>query len=136
MANGIRKVITLNPKNPKEKAILEVLDKQYNYAEFIRNVLYEYIINNNILHHGNGVTIPLPHHDNTMTTPLPSCDNTMHMVLPHDDNTMHTSLQHDDNSKNEFLINISDLEDTDANITIPATEDPSQNALDFLKNSF
>lgn len=125
MANGIRKVITLNPKNPKEKAILEVLDKQYNYAEFIRNVLYEYITNNNILHHGNSIVIPLPHDDNTMTIPLSSCDN-----------TIHTSLQHDDNSKNEFLINISDLEDTDANITIPATEDPSQNAFDFLKNSF
>ena len=124
MANGLRKVITLNPKNPKEKAILEVLDNQYNYAEFIRNVLYEYIINNNILHHDNSITTPLSYHDTTITTPL-----------SHNDNSIQTSLSHDDN-KDNFLIDVSALEDIAAKMDLSEQEDPSKNALDFLKNSF
>lgn len=125
MANGLRKVIILNPKRPKEKAILDVLDKQDNYAEFIRNVLYQYITNNNASNHDNTMHIVLPHYDNTICTPL-SCN----------DNTMHISLPYDDNDKNNFLINVSDVEDENVNINLSEKENPEQNALDFLKNSF
>lgn len=132
MAKGLRKTIILNPDNPKEKAILDALDKQYNYSEFIKDVLY-----NKILHDGNCITIPLPYHDNTMVIPLSHNGNTMITELSSCDNHIITSLPHDDNdNKNEFLININDLDDTNVNIDLSEQEDPGKNALDFLKNSF
>lgn len=123
MAKGLRKTVILNPDNPKDKKILEELDKQYNYGEFIRNVLYEHILNNNILHDGNGITTPLPYHDNTMIIPLSHNDNTIITPLPSCDNK-------------DFLIDIGNISDEDASINMQVTEDPSKNALDFLKNSF
>lgn len=42
MAKGKRKTIILNEDNPKEKIILELLEKQYNASEFIKDILYDY----------------------------------------------------------------------------------------------
>lgn len=126
MAKGLKKVITLNPDNPRDKKILDELDKQYNYAEFIRYALYERITNNNILHDGNSVATPLPYHNDTIVIPLSHSGNTVTTPLPHDDNE----------KRNDFLINLNELDDANIDINASTDEDPSQNALDFLKNSF
>lgn len=122
MAKGLRKTIILNPDNPKEKAILDKLDEQYNYSEFIKDALSNYIKNNNNLHDDNSMIIQLPHNDNIITTQLSSNDNTIITPLPHDDN--------------KFLIDVNKIADSDVNINISESEDPNKNALDFLTNSF
>lgn len=122
MARGLRKTIILNPDNPKEKAILDELDKQYNYSEYIKNVLFYCIKNNNNLHDDNSMVIQLPHNDNKMVTQLPLNDNEITTLLSHDDN--------------KFLIDVNKISDADVNINISESEDPNKNALDFLTNSF
>ena len=126
MAKGKRKTIILNPDNPKEKVILDLLEQQYNASEFIKDLLFNYIQkqNNNNLHDDNTMIIQLPHDDNLMTN-----------VLPHDDNTIATPLSHNDNAHNSnFFIDLNKVSDTDVEINASASEDPNKNALDFLKN--
>lgn len=126
MAKGKRKTIILNEENPKEKAILDLLEQQYNASEFIKDLLFNYIQkqNNNNLHD-----------DNTMVTPLPHNDNSMVNVLSYDDNCITTSLPHDDNAHNSnFIIDLKNVSDADAEINASAQEDPMKNALDFLKS--
>ena len=125
MAKGKRKTIILNPDNPKEKLILDLLEQQYNASEFIKDLLFNYIQNqnNNNLHDDNTMITQLPHDDNTITTPLSMNDNTMITSLPHGDNT-------------SFLIDINKISGADVEINTSAPEDPNKNALDFLKNSF
>lgn len=121
MPKGERKTIILNPDNPKEKLILDMLKEQYNASEFIKNILYHYVTNN--LHNDNSITTQLPHNDNKMI-----------IQLPHDDNSIINQLSHNDNSN--LLIDIDKVSDTDADIDASVPDDPSKNALDFLKNSF
>lgn len=132
MAKGERKTIILNPDNPKEKLILDMLKEQYNASEFIKNILYHYVTSN--LHDGNSITTQLPHNDNKMIIQLPHDDNSIINQLSHNDNEMITSLSHNDNSN--LLIDIDKVSDTDADIDASVPDDPSKNALDFLKNSF
>lgn len=139
MAKGKRKTIILNPDNPKEKLILDLLEQQYNASEFIKDLLFNYIQdkNNNILHDGNTIITPLSHNDNLMTNVLPYNDNTITTQLPLNDNAMTTPLSHDDNAHNSnFFIDLNKVSDADIEINASASEDPNKNALDFLKNSF
>ena len=123
MAKGKRKTIILNPNNPKEKLVLDLLEQQYNASEFIKDLLFNYAqnLNNNSLHDGNAITNVLPHNDNAITTQLSSNDNTMITSLPHDDNS-------------NFFIDLNKVSDTDVEINASVSEDPTQNALDFLKS--
>lgn len=136
MAKGKRKTIILNEENPKEKAILDLLEQQYNASEFIKDLLFNYIqSNNNILHDDNTMITPLSHNDNTMTNVLPYNDNTITTQLSSNDNTMTTSLSHDDNAHNsKFFIDLNKISDADVEINASASEDPNKNALDFLKS--
>lgn len=136
MAKGKRKTIILNSDNPKEKLILDLLEQQYNASEFIKDLLFNYIQDkdNNILHDGNTIITPLSHNDNSMTNVLPYNDNTIINQLSSNDNTITTQLSHDGNSK--FQIDLNKVSDTDAFISTSVSEDPNQNALDFLKNGF
>lgn len=123
MAKGVRKTIILNENNPKEKLILDELGKQYNYSEFIKDALFSYIKNNNNLHDDNLMINELSHNDNKMVMQLPLNDNSMTIQLPHDD-------------KSNFMIDLDNIDDKDAKINTSTDEDPSKNALDFLRNSF
>lgn len=137
MAKGKRKTIILNEENPKEKAILDLLEQQYNASEFIKDLLFNYIQkqNNNNLHDDNTMIIPLPHNDNTMTNVLSHDDNTITTPLSMNDNTIITQLPHDDNAHNSnFFIDLNKVSDADIEINASASEDPNKNALDFLKN--
>lgn len=126
MAKGKRKTIILNEENPKEKAILDLLEQQYNASEFIKDLLFNYIQkqNNNNLHDDNSMVNVLPRDDNYITTSLPLNDNIMTTPLSHDDNA------HNSN----FIIDLNNVPDADAEINASVQEDPNKNALDFLKN--
>lgn len=132
MSKGERKTIILNPDNPKEKLILDLLAEQYNGSEFIKNILYNYVTNN--LHGDNSITTQLPHNDNKMILQLPHDDNSIINQSSHNDNEMITSLPHNDNSN--LLIDIDKVSGTDVDINASVPDDPNKNALDFLKNSF
>lgn len=137
MAKGKRKTIILNEENPKEKAILDLLEQQYNASEFIKDLLFNYIQkqNNNNLHDDNTMITPLPHNDHSIINVLPYNDNTITTQLSSNDNTMTTPLSHDDNAHNSnFFIDLNKISDADAEINASAPEDPNKNALDFLKN--
>ena len=136
MAKGKRKTIILNSDNPKEKLILDLLEQQYNASEFIKDLLFNYIQkqDNNNLHDDNTMVIPLPHNDHSIINVLPYNDNTITNQLSSNDNTITTQLSHDGNSK--FQIDLNKVSDTDAFISTSVSEDPNQNALDFLKNGF
>lgn len=135
MAKGKRKTIILNEENPKEKLILDLLEQQYNASEFIKDLLFDYIQNNNNLHNDNTMTTPLPHNGNAMTNVLPNNDNTIITPLSLNDNTITTQLPHDDNAHNSnFFIDLNKVSDVDAEINASTPEDPNKNALDFLKN--
>lgn len=137
MAKGKRKTIILNPDNPKEKLILDLLEQQYNASEFIKDLLLNYIQdkNNNILHGGNTIITQLSHNDNSMTNVLPYNDNTITTQLPLNDNTMTTPLSSCDDAHNSnFFIDLNKVSDADVEINASAPEDPNKNALDFLKN--
>lgn len=137
MAKGKRKTIILNEENPKEKAILDLLEQQYNASEFIKDLLFDYIQNknNNNLQDDNTMITPLPHNDNSMTNVLPNNDNTIITPLSLNDNTITTQLPHDDNAHNSnFFIDLNKVSDVDVEIDTSTSEDPNKNALDFLKN--
>lgn len=137
MAKGKRKTIILNEDNPKEKLILDLLEKQYNASEFIKDILYAYIQkdNNNNLHDDNIMTNVLSMNGNTITNELSHNDNTMTTELSHDDNSITNQLLQNDNCN--FLIDINNVSDKDADISSASNlENPNDNALNFLKNSF
>lgn len=127
MAKSERITFLLNKENPKDKLILDLLSRQYNKSDFIRDILYKVAIFND----DNTMITPLPHHDNTITTPLSHDDNSMIMPLQYDDNTMVTPLSHDDNA---FKVDVSKVEDDEVDLSISSSSDPSKNALDFLKD--
>ena len=137
MAKGKRKTIILNEDNPKEKLILELLEKQYNASEFIKDILYAYVqnANNNNLHDDNIMTNVLSMNGNTIINELSHNDNTMTTELSHDDNSISNQLSQNDNCN--FLIDINNVSEKDADISAASDfENPSDNALNFLKNSF
>lgn len=43
-----KKQFTLNPANPRERVISDFLKTQFNMSDFIKDVLYQYIISNNL----------------------------------------------------------------------------------------
>lgn len=137
MAKGKRKTIIRNEDNPKEKLILDLLEKQYNASEFIKDILYDYIQkdNNNNLHDDNIMTNVLSMNGNTITNELSHNDNTMTTELAHDDNSITNQLPQNDNCN--FLIDINNVLDKDAEISSASHfENTNDNALNFLKNSF
>ena len=128
MARGKRETFILNPHNPKDKVILDFLDKQFNRSEAIRDVLYNQVIKND----GNTITTVLPSYDNSIITPLPYNDNAITTSLPNDDNSITKVLQYDDNTFNI------DLNSIDDEVIESKSEDEDKNAndaaLDYLKN--
>lgn len=104
MARGKRETFIINPLNPKDKVILDFLNKQFNRSEAIRDIIYQYALNNN----GNAITMALPHSDNTITIPLSNDDNSITNILPRNDNDIITSLSNNDNN---FKIDIDSVDD-------------------------
>ena len=127
MAKSERITFLLNKENPKDKLMLDLLSRQYNKSDFIRDILYKVAISND----DNTMITPLSHHDNTITMPLSHDDNSMIMPLQYDDNTITTSLPRDDNA---FKVDVSKVEDDEVDLSISSSSDPSKNALDFLKD--
>ena len=65
MAKSERITFLLNKENPKDKLILDLLSKQYNKSDFIRDILYKVATFND----DNSMITPLSHDDNSMIIP-------------------------------------------------------------------
>jgi hypothetical protein len=117
MARGKRETFILNPLNPKDKIILDFLDKQFNRSETIRDILYNYASSKN----GNAITMALPYDDNSITN-----------VLPQDDNSITIPLQYNDNT---FKIDVNSIEDDYVEVKTEDKEiNANEEALNYLNN--
>lgn len=126
MARGKRETFIINPLNPKDKVILDFLNKQFNRSEAIRDIIYQYALNNN----GNAITMSLPHSDNTITIPLSNDDNSITNILPQNDNDIITSLSNNDNN---FKIDIDSVDDDVVEIKSEAKNiNADKEAINFL----
>lgn len=127
MAKGKRETFILNSLNPKDKAILDFLDKQFNRSEVIRDILFQYVSNN-----GNAITMALPYNDNTIINVLSNDDKGITTSLPYDDNTITTSLSQNDNA---FNIDINSVNDDFVDIKTNDEEvNVDEAALNYLNN--
>ncbi|MBY6915507.1 hypothetical protein [Clostridium botulinum] len=128
-----RKVFTVNTKNPKEKVIYNFLLDKYNEADTIKDILYNYIISNNLQ--------TCTHSVNNMQT---MCnirveDNTKDDKRYVNDNAKHytNSEQQEEIINNDFNINLENFEDKKIEVNIKSDDSVKQannKALDFLKN--
>lgn len=117
MARGKRETFILNPLNPKDKLILDFLDKQFNRSEVIRDILFQHLKNNE----GNADITALPYNDNTIIN-----------VLPNNDKSIITPLQQDDNI---FNIDINSIDDDYVEVDIENKEiNANEEALNYLNN--
>ncbi|MGN2371969.1 hypothetical protein FDB42_18010 [Clostridium botulinum] len=130
-----RKVFTVNTKNPKEEVVYNFLLDQYNEADTIKDILYNYIISNNLQ--------TCTHSVNNMQT---MCnirveDNTKDDKQCVNDNAKYytNSEQQEEIINNDFNINLENFKDKKIEVNIKNDDSIKQannNALDFLKNSF
>ena len=128
MARGKRETFILNPLNPKDKLILDFLEKQFNRSEAIRDILFQYLKDNV----GNADITALPINDNNITMPLSNDDNTVINALPNNDKSVITPLQQDDNG---FNIDINSIDDNYVEIGIENKEvNANEEALNYLNN--
>ncbi|WP_321833453.1 hypothetical protein [Clostridium butyricum] len=120
-----RHTILLNTLNPKEKVIYDFLQAQYNKSEVIKDILFNYINDNN-LHDDNKVISNLSHNDNKMISKLSSCDNKMIS------NSVTNSNQEENRS---FDINLDSIEDKEIDMEKPIeADDAINNAMNFMLN--
>ncbi|EES48141.1 hypothetical protein NE172_02210 [Clostridium botulinum] len=128
-----RKVFTVNTKNPKEEVIYNFLFGKYNEAETIKDILYNYIIGNNLqtcTHSVNNVQTMYNIRIEDSTNYDKQCVN---------DNAKHytNSEQQEEIINNDFNINLENFEDKKIEVNIKSDDSVKQannNALDFLKN--
>lgn len=55
MARGKRETFLLNPHSKRDNLIIDFLDNQFNRSETIRDIIYQYVINN---HNENRKSLP------------------------------------------------------------------------------
>jgi len=124
-----RETFILNSLNPKEKIISDFLLSQYNKSDSIKDILYQYIISNNL------------HDDKSMVS---QCVVTDKLVISNNTtNDNHVINEYVVNDKeiisDDFNINLDNIEDEEIEVEHDQQEEINQatnNALDFIKNGF
>jgi hypothetical protein len=137
-----RKVFTVNEANPKEKVIYDFLFDQYNESDTIKDILYEYIITNNLqtAQHSVNVVRTLGKHSaiNGVTT----CKSSVNNI----DNECKESACNNDvipygeeMNKRDFDINLDNIKNEEIKIDNNSEEEvktANNNALAYLINQF
>ena len=124
-----RETFILNRLNPKEKIISDFLLKQYNKSDSIKDILYKYIIDNNL------------HDDKSMVSNCVVSDKLMINNHTTNDNHVISECVAIDKEviSNDFNINLDNIEDGEIKVELDLEEEIKQannNALDFLKEGF
>lgn len=136
-----RKVFIVNEANPKEKVIFDFLSTLYTEADIVKDILYDYIISNNLqtAQHSVSIVPTLGKHSvsNTAETCNASVSNGINVCADGVSNSI--ANKQENISKDDFNINLDDIEDK----VIKVGHDPeveikqaNNNALDFLKTGF
>ncbi|MBN1042189.1 hypothetical protein FDB52_10230 [Clostridium botulinum] len=137
-----RKVFTVNEANPKEKVIFDFLSTLFNESDTIKDILYEYIVSNNLQTAQHSVNI-------VQTLGKYSVSNNAKIYNDSVNNNANTckeiasdstTFDKDKNiSKEDFSIDLNNIEDKEIAIEYDnkeEIEDAKNNALNFLKNGF
>lgn len=143
MAKGNREAFTLNELNPKEKVIFDFLQTQYNKSQVIKDILYEYIMSNNL----QISTQSISKKNVINTTKCIKDVSNVYKDLPKDNvkvdtkyiqesNNNNTSKQKDNkNNDNDFNIDLNNIDDKEIEVnTSEKQKSGAENAMDFILN--
>lgn len=141
MAKGNREAFTLNELNPKEKIVFDFLQTQYNKSQVIKDILYEYIVSNDL----QISTQPIQHKHVINTTKCVNDVSNVYKDTQQNDvivgneiiqvnNKIDTSIPKDNaNNDNDFSIDLNSIDDEEVNIsTEKNNKSATENALDFV----
>ena len=137
-----RQTFILNSLNPKEKVIIDFLATQYNKSDSIKDILYEYIMSNNLqvktqpmiskgVINNNQVIRNLPNDDKYMVSSNTTNDNTVVNKGVQIDNEQQSK---DISNDNNFNIDLSSIGDEEVTIDTRKEDDidATKNAMDYL----
>lgn len=137
-----RKVFTVNEANPKEKVIYDFLDLQYNEAETIKGILYEYIISNNLQTTQHSVNIMQSLGKHSVINNAVMCKTSVNNSADVCKESVSNSKAYSDeekNKNNDFNIDLDNIEDEVIKVDSNQEEEVKQannNALDFINNNY
>lgn len=140
MARANREAFTLNELNPKEKVVFDFLQTQYNKSQVIKDILYEYIVGNDLQIMTQ--TLQKNHVTNTkkyikdvsnvykdLQKDNVKVDNDIIQVI----NNIDTSEQKNNNNNADFGIDLNSISDEEVNISDgEQSKSATENAMDFL----
>ena len=124
-----RKVFTVNEANPKEKVIYDFLSPIYNESDIIKDILYDYIISNNLQTAQHSVNIVPTSDKHSVSNDAVTCNESVN----------NSANKEEYISKDDFNINLDNIEDEEIEVEHDQQEEINQatnNALDFIKNGF
>ena|SRR5471030_3041987 len=137
IGKGDRVTIILNPAFPKERVILNALSKSSNKSGDIKELLYNYLIGNQLSNSYKTITNDYAINNNSITKECTMNDNSMVNDLSNNDNnTAYINVEKNQNLSNDFNINLDYMENKEIKIKHDQEDEIKQannNALDFLK---
>ncbi|SFC14356.1 hypothetical protein [Clostridium uliginosum] len=141
MGKGNREAFTLNESSSREKIVFDFLQTQYNKSQVIKDILYEYIMSNNL-------QISTQHIQHNHVINTTKCVNDVSnvykdtqqndVIVGNDvaqvNNKIDTSTPKDNASNdNDFSIDLNSIDDEEVNIsTEKKNKSATENALDFV----
>ena len=138
-----RKVFTVNEANPKEKVIFDFLSNSYNESDVVKDILYDYIISNNLqtAQHSVNIIPTLGKHSVNNNTGMckTSVSNSANEYKESASNNTTYNNEEKNIANNDFNINLDIIEDDEIEVEHDHEEEINQannNALDFIKNGF
>lgn len=137
IGKGERVTIILNPAFPKERVILNALSKSSNKSGDIKELLYNYLIGNQLSNNYQTITNDCIINNNSIIKECTMNDNSLVNDLSNNgDNTTYINVEKNQNASNAFNINLDDIEDKEIKVKHNPDDEIKQannNALDFLK---
>lgn len=142
MAKANREAFTLNELNPKEKVIFDFLQTQYNKSQVIKDILYEYIMGNDL----QISTQSIPKKNVINTTKCIKDVSNVYKDIPQDnikdtrkciksEVKLDKSKQKDNkNNDNDFSIDLNSIDDKEVEVNTGKKKSGTENAMDFILN--
>lgn len=148
-----KKQFTLNPANPRERVIADFLKTQFNMSDFIKDVLYQYIVSNNLSTNIASIqqdvvinTVPINKDVKNNTTTIQhdaikkgesvkqdvrNINDDMKQIYSNDKAT----IPEDNSNDDDFNIDINSIDDEEVNISSgEKSKSSTKNAMDFILN--
>ena len=133
-----RKVFTVNEANPKEKVIFDFLSTLYNESDIIKDILYDYIIYNNLQTAQHSVNIVPTLGKHSANNNAETCKISVSNSITECKEITYNNVEKDA-PNNDFNINLDNIEDTEIKVEHDKEDEINQatnNALAFIENGF